>query len=211
MKLLLALTVAALISIATLFIVILSDNETGGIVEAEMAGAKFLYARSYARDEATGAGGLADRLAFVASFPAFTPVTTKQRAASTPAVMVTVTPKDDGLDPSERPGKLYARFLTSDALSGPGGLVLRKFEQGSPYDFELLYISPPDGRTFFARCPRAHNGLASEGCLSMFRDGAFDVELRFPSIYLEHWDVLYDGAHGLVSRMTRATAHSKKR
>ncbi|WP_051134117.1 hypothetical protein [Methylocystis sp. ATCC 49242] len=210
MKLLLAILVTTLIVIAAFFILFSPGEESRRIVEAEMAGARFVYARAYARDETTGAGGLADRLAFVASFPAFTPLTAKQRAAGAPAVMLTVTPKDDSLDPAERPGKLYARFLTADALAGPGGLVKRHFEQGSPYDFEELYIAPPDGRIFFARCPKAHSGAASEACLSVFRDGAFDVELRFPPVFLENWDALYDGARGLLTRMTKAAARKKR-
>ncbi len=210
MKLLLALVFSALLAVAGLHFLLSPEGEGRKIVEAEIAGVKFVYARGYARDETTGAGGLSDRLAFVASFPAFTPLTAKQRAAVVPAVALTVTPKDDSLDPAERPGKLYARFLTADALSGPGGLILRRFEQGSPYDSEDLFIAPPDGRTFFARCPKSQNGATSEGCLSVFREGDFDVELRFASGFLEHWDALYDGARGLLSRMTKAAARKKR-
>jgi hypothetical protein len=177
------------------------------LIQAELAGVKFSYARAYARDDATGAGGLSDHLAFIVSFPKFAPLAAKDRAA-TPAVAITLTPKEEGLNPSERPAKLYARFLTPETLEAPGGLVLRHFEQGSPYDSEELLIAPPDGRTFFARCPKPDAGAPGEACISVFREGALDVELRYPPALLEHWDALSDGAHALLARMT---ARRKKR
>ncbi|WP_442754726.1 hypothetical protein ACNHKD_17300 [Methylocystis sp. JAN1] len=171
------------------------------LIQAELAGAKYSYARAYARDESTGAGGLTDHLAFIASFPQFTPLSAKDRAAAS-HVAITLTPKDDGLDPSERPAKLYARFLAPETLEGPGGLVLRRFEQGSPYDSEELLIAPPDGRSFFARCPKPDAGAPGEACISVFREGELDVEMRYPPALLEHWDALYDGARALIAKMT---------
>jgi hypothetical protein len=125
----------------------------------------------------------------------------KDRAAAS-SVAITLTPRDDGLDPSERPAKLYARFLTPETHEGPGGLVLRHFEPGSPYDSEELLIAPPDGRTFFARCPKTDAGAPGEACISVFRNGGLDVELRYPPALLEHWDALIDGAQALIAKMT---------
>jgi hypothetical protein len=209
MRLLLAsaLLVLALAAAAAMLFVA-HEERPDALVQAEVAGVKFVYMRAYARDDATGAGGLADRLSFMALFPGFTPVRAKDRAA--PFVTVTVSPKDDGVDPRERPAKLYARFLTPETLDGPGGLVLRRFEQGSPYDSEELLIAPPDGAQFFARCPRPQNGAPDEACLTVFRDGALDVELRYPAILLEHWDVVIDGAHSLLAKI-RASARKKTR
>jgi hypothetical protein len=179
------------------------------LVQAEIGNAKFLYARAYARDGATGAGGMADRLSFVASFPSFGPLKEKDRAAR--AVTLTLTPRDDGLDPGERPAKLYARFLTPETVEGPGGLVLRRFEQGTPYDTEELFIAPPDGRGFFARCPKPQSGAPGEACLSIFRNGALDVEVRYPASLLEHWETLIDGARALVAKFTAEPPRRKKR
>lgn len=179
------------------------DDSPARLVRAELAGMKLAYERAYARDEVTAAGGLADRLAFLASYPRFTAPVGKARA---PLVKVTVTPVEEGLDPQERPAKLYARFLTSDTLEGPGGLVLRRFEPDSPYDSEELFLAPPDGREFFARCPKAQLGAPGEGCLSIFRAGALEVELRYPPELLDHWDALYEGARSLLARMQRLAA-----
>jgi hypothetical protein len=207
MRALIALIVAAAVA-GGVYLWISQGGSGDDAVEAELAGAKFTYARAYARDEATAAGGLSDRLSFVVSFPKFAPLST--RARSTPSVTMTVTPKDEGLDPSDRPAKLYARFLSADATTGPGGLVLRRFEPDSPYDYEQLYVAPPDGRAFFARCPKAQTGEVPDTCLSIFRHGVFDVELRYAANLLEHWDVLYEGARGLLARMTGRPAHAKR-
>jgi hypothetical protein len=119
-----------------------------------------------------------------------------------------LTPAEESLDPQERPSKLYARFLTPEALEGPGGLVLRQFEAESPYESEELLLSPPDGRAFFARCPKAQIGAPGEECLSLFRDGVIDVELRYPRELLEHWETLFDGARDLLARMRRRLARA---
>ena len=186
----------------------LARGESGAdVVEAELAGVKFAYARAYARDDSTAAGGVSDRLSFVASFPKFAPLAARDRAAA--AVTLTVTASDDGLDPAERPSKLYARFLAAEATTGPGGLVLRRFEANSPYDFEALYIAPPDGRNFFARCPKVASNDVPNQCLSVFRRGAHDVELRFSPDLLEHWDELSGGARALLARMTGRTGRAK--
>jgi len=170
------------------------------IIRAELAGLPFAYARRYARDEATAAGGALDRLSFRATAPDFGPVTAN--VAPGRLVTVSVSAMDDGPDPAERAATLYARFLTPAAQEGPEGLVRRQFEPGSPYDFEELYLAPPDGRRFYARCPKSPAGAPDGGCLSMFRDGAVDVELRYPAALLDQWDMLYDGARGLIARMT---------
>lgn len=210
MKLLIAsaLLVIAL-ALGAVLVFVMRDEAPDALVRAELAGVKFSYARAYARDDSTGAGGLADRLSFVAAFPSFKPLSAKDRA-STAAVALTLTPKDDGIDPSERPAKLYARFLTPETLEGPGVLVLRRFDQGSPYDSEELYIAPPDGRDFFARCPKQEAGAPGEACISVFREGGFDVELRYAPALLERWETLYEGAQALVSKMTAARARKKK-
>jgi len=131
-------------------------------IEASIADAHFVFASAHARDEATAAGGFADRLAFVAVFPDFAPPARAAKAQSSEAltslarnhVFITVSLKDDGVDPADRPMQLYARFLEAETIAGPGGLVMRRFEQGSPYDLEQLYVAPPDGRDF---SPAAQN------------------------------------------------------
>jgi hypothetical protein len=184
-------------------------DDPGKIIEADLADAHFVFPAAYARDEATAAGGFTDRLAFAALFPDFSPrrLAAKAFAPNKPAdrgqntVFVTISLKDDAIDPMDRPTNLYARFLEGDAWTSPGGLVMRRFQQGSPYDLEQLYIAPPDGRGFFARCPKPQASGPADACLSVFRTGALDVELRFAPALLEHWETLVDGAHAFVDRI----------
>jgi hypothetical protein len=210
MKTLLAsalLAIAAIIGAALLFVAQEEAPET--MIQAELAGSKFRYARAYARDEATGVGGLLEKLSFLVAFPTFAPVKLRGRRSDT--IAVTLTSKDDGLDPKGRPAKLYARFLTPETFEGPGGLVLRHFEQNSPYDLEELFIAPPDGKDFFARCPKADTGALTEACISIFRAGDFDVELRYAPTILKHWEALYEGAQAMLAQMTSAQTRKKKR
>jgi hypothetical protein len=204
-----ALFVIAL-ALGAALLLVAREEAPEAAIQAELAGSQFRYARAYARDEATGVGGLAEKLSFIVSFPTFAPLKSKSDGGPM-TVTLTVTSRDDGLDPGDRPAKLYARFLTPETLEGPGGLVLRHFEQGAPYDSEELFIAPPDGREFFARCPKPETGAPGEGCISIFREGNLDVELRYAPTLLEHWDTLYEGAHVLLARMTSTRARKKKK
>jgi hypothetical protein len=177
-------------------------------VEADIGDAHFSYRAAYARDPATAAGGLADRLAFIVKFPNFEPL-----GAATPrgarasltersdeAVFITIAQADEAVDPANRPALLYSRFLEGDASAGPGGLIARKFESGSPFELEQLYLAPPDGRVFFARCPRLRGSEDAllDMCLWVFRTRSLDVELRFAPTLLEHWEILVDKARALL-------------
>jgi len=179
-------------------------DDANRFVEAQIGEQRFAYAASYARDEATAAGGRSDRLAFAAVFPDFAPAF--RATAPREMVFVTLTPRDDGVNPAERPEKLYARFLEGDAWIGPGGLIMRRFEQNSPYDLEQLYVAPQGGAAFFARCPKpqAASIAPSEQCLSLFRAGGIDVELRYSAILLDRWDALLDGARDFIARLGAA-------
>jgi hypothetical protein len=127
-------------------------------VEAEIGEARFRYPPKLARDAETRAGGAAQRLAFLLTFPGFSvPQAATPGESGTPRRMLallTIAPSDEAIDPAERPSRLYARFLEAEAVPGPGGLIRRRFEKGMPYELEELYVAPPDGSDFFARCRR---------------------------------------------------------
>lgn len=196
MKRALAILLLAIVTGSALAL-LMAKERAGRLVHAEFAGLKFVFDSAYARDDVTAGGGLSDRLAFLVSFPSFGPPST----ADGEIIRMTLSPIGDAPDPEDRPAKLYARFLTAETLEGPGGLVLREFEPDSPYETEELLLAPPDGRAFFARCPKPQLGAPGEGCLSVFRAGPIEVELRYPPAILERWDALYEGSRGLLGRM----------
>jgi hypothetical protein len=59
-------------------------------------------------------------------------------AAIEKVVLVALTGADASLAPAQRPARLYSLFLTAEVWPNPGGLVLRRFRQGTPYEDEEL-------------------------------------------------------------------------
>lgn len=198
----------------------LREPPPDALVEADVAGHRFVFPAALARDAATRSGGLANRLAFLAVFPEFTPRVAARAASGADGprrddtlVFITVTPRDEAIDPADRPARLYTRFLESEVSTGPGGLILRRFENGSPYEQEQLYLAPPDGRAFFARCPKRGSRGPSDGpaCLWLLRWRSVDVELRFAPALLEQWELLVDGASGFLRAIDASKAPPRRR
>lgn len=220
MRFVIGLALVALLALgAGLFALGPGGDNPDGATTAMIGVAKFAYPIAFARDDVTAAGGAVDRLAFIARYPKFSPpLAAAKRKTLAPRsdqnfVQIVVSAADDTLDPKDRPMRLYARFLESEASVGPEGLVMRRFEQGSPYDLEQLYIAPPDGRAFFARCPNsaiAAEAPAQDFCFFVFRENDLDVELRFAPALLEHWEALTEGAHAFLARI-RAGVQDKLR
>jgi hypothetical protein len=118
-------------------------------------------------------------------------------------VLVALTSADSALAPAQRPARLYSRFLTGEVWPNPGGLILRRFRSGTPYEDEELYLSPPDGHAFAARCPRGVTTLpVREGCVAEIRVGQLDAQLRFAPARLVAWERLADGARRVIASMS---------
>lgn len=99
-----------------------------------------------------------------------------------------LTPADQALAPSERPRALYARFLSADAQTGPGGLIRRRFREGTPYEGETLLVAPPDGRAFSARCPSTSPTGVEPVCFAELRFGDVDAHLQIPLGEIDQWE-----------------------
>jgi hypothetical protein len=151
--------------------------------------------------------GTSERIDLLALFPAMSPAgvppaTTTALTAQDPRrlVFIAILRGDGVLDPSERPQELYGRFLEPDTWQNPGGLLLRRFEAGSPYEDEELFIAPPDGRVFAARCRKPGKGTESigEACLWRFRQAGADVQVRFSVDLLPQWEAMALGVGRLL-------------
>jgi hypothetical protein len=125
---------------------------------------------------------------------------TQAPEASEPSdVLFTIGPADGSTPPADRPNLLYARFLTAATVAAEGGLVRREFRAGSPFEGEALYLSPPQGRLFAARCPIASPGQPAESrCVAEFRVADLDVLATFEPALLPNWDTLSRAARRLV-------------
>lgn len=118
-------------------------------------------------------------------------------------LLVTLSPPDPVNEPAMQLS-VYARFLTSTVWSNPGGLVVRGFRKGSPFENDELYVSVPDGRGFAARCP-ADNGTRplDELCRVTFRHRGMDVNIRFPRGIVAEWQFMLGGVRRLLDGMIR--------
>lgn len=119
-------------------------------------------------------------------------------------LLVTLSPQDKVNEPATQLAT-YARFLTSTVWSNPGGLVVRSFRKGSPYETDELYVSVPDGRGFAARCPleTAATPPLDELCRVTFRHRGMDVNIRFPRTIIADWELMIGGVRRTIDRMIR--------
>jgi len=119
-------------------------------------------------------------------------------------VLVTLSPPDKVNEPATQLA-VYARFLTPTVWSNPGGLVVRGFRKGSPYEGDELYVSVPDGRGFAARCPLDATAAVSldELCRVTFRHRGLDVNIRFPRTIIADWELMLGGVRRTIDGMMR--------
>lgn len=104
-------------------------------------------------------------------------------------IILHLTPADIKLDPADRASTLYPRFLSAASHIDENGLRVQDFDADSAYSGETLYVAPPEGRVFAARCitdEKMRKNILTP-CLFSFREGDVDVEARFPSDLLMDW------------------------
>lgn len=180
------------------------------VVAARIDEIALVYRPDYARFGGGRAGGRMETLDLAATFPDFRPAgdaavplaeADARRGAG--LVFLALGRADRKLDPPDLVAQLYTRFLESEVAETGSGLLRRAFQDDSPYQGEVLYFEPPEGRDFAARCARPSkppSGLP-ETCLWVFREGGLDVTVRFDRPMLANWERLTEGARGLVKSM----------
>jgi hypothetical protein len=183
-------------------------NEPDRAVSVEVGGETLTLSSQYWRASGHD-GGAAEIAAF---FPDFKPAggvaditaRTDLHDRFDRSVFLTARAADPALDPAERTERLYDRFLVSTSWSHPGGLTAREFEDGSPFEGDELFYVQPEGRQFAARCRRPDPSRKTPNtCISVFRTGKLDIEMRFAADLLGDWEPLLAGAKGLIELARR--------
>lgn len=193
-----------------------ASSRPSGQEHALIGDVMLTYPAGYARNHVAAGAARLDRLDLAASFPDFGPagevrgVKTEAALADRTArtVFIAITPNDRSLDPAERPAKLYAPLLDAIGFAGPSGLVRRRFQQGSPYDGEDLFMTPPEGRAFWARCQAPGPSFSGADrldapCFTEMRVAGLNLTIRFSPNLLPDWEQLGDGVRSLIARFKR--------
>lgn len=115
-------------------------------------------------------------------------------------VSLVFTTSDQSLSPSERVRMLYARFLSSEATPASGGLIRRQFRDGTPYEGETLFLSPPEGRAFAARCPTVAKPELPVTCYAEIRHAGFDIQIQLARRDLALWEKIVARVRDLPSQ-----------
>jgi len=152
-------------------------------------------------------GGAVNRLDLVLNWPDLSGAAGNLGGKTAPALVFlsledssALAKSRDDIDPAERPVELYARFLEADAVTGPAGLVQRRFSRGSPYEGEDLFMATPDERQFSARCPRgAAIPQPAEQCLWQTRQAGLELHVRFAPALIQDWQRLTSAIRALAS------------
>ena len=178
-------------------------------VETRIGDLRLVYQAGYARFSGGRGGGRFDSLQLAATFPDFRPAGGVAAAlepsdGKAPSLLFfSIGNQDRKVDPADLTSMLYARFLDAEVVETGEGLLKRAFQDGSPYEGEDLYFSPPEGRAFAARCARPTvppDGLP-ETCIAAFRESGLDVDLRLTTSQLPQWEKLAEGSRALVKSM----------
>lgn len=154
--------------------------------------------RTLFRDRAQMAGGRLDRLDLAVSpfdFSPLPPPSPKIAQDLIPdSVTLSIAPKGDAPDPVDMFQNVYARFFSRENWSNPGGLVMRRFRTGTPYEDREIYIGAGGARLFVALCPVDLVAREIEPCSATLRQEGFDIELRFHARHLPDWRRLTNNA-----------------
>lgn len=183
-----------------------SAEPLAGTVDVTLSGTRITVPRALIRDRAQMAGGRLDRLDLAVTTADFAPVpppSAREPNRPVPEHLVLMLTATHAANPDATDlfQTLYARFLGRETWSNPGGLVMRRFRPGTPYEDRELYIGAGGRRIFIALCPQdAHRDI--EPCTALLRQDGLDAELRFNARHLPEWRRIAASSLALMSSLT---------
>ncbi len=193
------------------YLALAPDETSDRRVETYIGDVRLTIPSAYFRFEHALSGGKLPEIDLAADAKTFRPAKLLRKFRTdgpdplAQTVFLTIMPPEGKLQPAERTTRLYGRFLQADGWSHPGGLIMRRFVDGSPYEHEDLYMAPPEGRVFAARCTRPRktpDGLPNT-CIAEVRIDGVDVRARFSPDLLSEWEHLLAGIRGLLQSFRR--------
>jgi len=121
-------------------------------------------------------------------------------------VFITIASAGDAMAPAERLRTIYPRYAAVEPVSGPTGLAVLAFREGTPYQGEDLIYDATTPENFLVRCTRNGAGATPGTCLYERRiEEAADIVVRFPRDWLEDWQSVAGNIDRLIGDL-RPTA-----
>jgi hypothetical protein len=113
------------------------------------------------------------------------------------------------MEPGERVRTIYPRYAAAEPVSGPTGLAVLAFREGTPYQGEDLIYDATTPESFLVRCTRNGAGATPGTCLYERRvEAAADIVVRFPRDWLEDWQLVAENIDRLIAGLRPAALPS---
>jgi hypothetical protein len=123
----------------------------------------------------------------------------------TERIFLTIADSEGSLSPSDRVRSIYPRYIAEDSTEGPGGLSVRAFRDGSPYQGEDLIFDPEAPDAFLVRCTRDGPASIPGTCLYDRRIAVADLTFRFPRAWLADWRGIVTSVDTLIASLRPAS------
>ena len=122
-------------------------------------------------------------------------------------IFITIASAGDEMAPSERLRTIYPRYAAAEPVSGPTGLAVLAFRDGTPYQGEDLIYDATTPENFLVRCTRNGAGATPGTCLYERRiEAAADIVVRFPRDWLQDWQSVAGNVDRLIGNLRPAAA-----
>ena len=116
-------------------------------------------------------------------------------------IFVTIAAAGKAMPPGERLRTIYPRYASSEPTSGPDGLAVLAFREGTPYQGEDLIYDAVTPESFLVRCTRSGAGATPGTCLWEERIETADIVVRFPRDWLKDWRSLAGDIAALIKSL----------
>jgi hypothetical protein len=126
-------------------------------------------------------------------------------------IFVTIASAGDAMAPAERVQTIYPRYAATEPVSGPSGLAVLAFREGTPYQGEDLIYDAATPENFLVRCTRNGAGATPGTCLYERRiEAAADIVARFPRDWLDgDWEEVAGNIDRLIKDLRPAAPATK--